>query len=185
MSVKDLFERLRAALEVAEVPYMVVGSFASSVHGLPRATRDVDIVIAPTREQLLRLVEQLPDRQYYADREQALDALKHRSQFNIVDFASGWKVDFIIPRLTDLTESQFGRRRVIDLSGVPVYVASPEDVVISKLAWSKEGGSGRQLEDVASIITAQGEALDRAYIERWVGELELDTQWAEALALAP
>ncbi|HEY0142467.1 MAG TPA: DUF6036 family nucleotidyltransferase [Thermoanaerobaculia bacterium] len=181
--MKDLFERLRTALDAAEVPYMVVGSFASSVHGLPRATRDVDIVIAPTREQLLRLIGQLPDTSYYADREQALDALKYRSQFNIVDFVSGWKVDFIIPRLTEFTESQFDRRRVIEISGVPVYVASPEDVVIAKLAWSKEGGSGRQLEDVASIITAQADHLDRRYIERWVRELKLDPEWRSALAL--
>lgn len=182
--MRDLFERLTAALAAAEVPYMIVGSFASSVHGVPRATKDVDIVIAPTPEQLVQLIREFPDTAYYADAEQALDALRHRSQFNVVDFSTGWKVDFIIPRLTDLTESQFQRRRVVNLWGVPVYVASPEDVVVAKLAWAKEGGSQRQIEDVATILTAQAGNLDRAYIERWVSDLNLAEQWRAALALA-
>lgn len=65
MTVQDLFARMAAALGAAEIPYMLTGSFASSLHGIPRATRDIDIVIFPTRDQLTRLIEQLPGTSYY------------------------------------------------------------------------------------------------------------------------
>ena len=50
----------------------------------------------PTRKQLMDLLDRFPETHYYADRETALQALFSRSQFNVIDFATGWKVDFII-----------------------------------------------------------------------------------------
>ena len=53
MTLEDLLSRLAPALERSQMAYMVTGSVASSAHGTPRSTRDLDIVIAPTRGQLL------------------------------------------------------------------------------------------------------------------------------------
>ena len=184
MTIEDLFSRLTAALDRAEVPYMVTGSYASSIHSVPRATRDLDIIIFPTRDQLTRLIEQLPDTSYYADLDAAIEALRRRSQFNIVDFATGWKVDFIIPPFTEFSEEEFERRRVVELHGRSIVVVSAEDIVIAKLRWAKEGSSDRQIDDAASVIAFQGEDLDRVYIERWVRKLELDDQWRAAKAKA-
>lgn len=60
---------------------MVTGSYASSIHGIPRATRDIDIVIVPTREQLARFVQQLPSSHYYASLDEAMEVLRFRTQF--------------------------------------------------------------------------------------------------------
>lgn len=180
MTAEGLFGRLTAALDRAEVPYMLSGSYASSIHSVPRATRDIDIVIFPTREQLTRLIEQLPADRYYVELEAAVDALRHRSQFNIIDFETGWKVDFIIPPFTEFSVEEFERRRVVDLHGVSIVVASPEDVILSKLRWAKAGASERQVEDAASVIAFQRDDLDLAYIERWVRKLELSEQWRAA-----
>src|SRR5437868_4486278 len=98
MGVASLFERLRRALEIAGVPYFITGSFVSSAHGIPRSTNDIDIVIAPTREQLDVLLTELRDPEYYSDREDAFEALRLRSQFNIIDNATLWKVDFIVSK---------------------------------------------------------------------------------------
>src|ERR1700682_4885116 len=80
---------------------MVTGSYASSIHGMPRATRDIDIIVMPTRDQLARFIEQLPHSSYYSALEDAIEALRRRRQFNIIDLSTGWKVDFIIPPLTE------------------------------------------------------------------------------------
>lgn len=82
MDVDDFFERLIAALDRSAMPYMVTGSYASSAHGTPRATNDIDIVIAPTADQLRALLRELPDDRYYADEVDAFEALETRSQFN-------------------------------------------------------------------------------------------------------
>lgn len=166
------------------MPYMLTGSYASAVHGTPRATQDIDIVIGPSPAQLGTLLEQLPDTAYYVSREAALDALARRGQFNVIDFETGWKVDFIVVKAREFSREELARRRAIEVDGVPLYVASAEDVVIAKLEWAKLGASTRQLEDVAGIVRMQAEQLDRAYVERWVGELGLNDQWSEALIKA-
>jgi hypothetical protein len=95
--VQDLLARIVAALEAAEIPYMLTGSYASSLHSIPRATRDIDIIIFPNRDQLTEFIRSLPSESYYSDLDDAIESLKRRSQFNIIDHATGWKVDFIIP----------------------------------------------------------------------------------------
>ena len=177
MTLEDLLSRMGPALERAEIPYMITGSVASSAHGAPRSTRDLDIVIAPTSEQLQALLKQLPSSSYYADQQQALEALANRSQFNVVDFAAGWKVDFIIAEESEYGRTALARRRLSRISENPVYLTAAEDVVIAKLRWSKMGGSDRQLHDAAGIVTTQGSRLDIAYIEHWIGALSLESQW--------
>jgi hypothetical protein len=184
MSVADVFERIRAALDAAAIPYLVTGSFVSSTHGIPRSTNDIDIIIAPTSDQLSALMEQLSDPEYYADREDAFDALQRRSQFNVIDNATLWKVDFIVSKESPFDQARFARRRITEIVGVNVYAATPEDIVVAKLLWSKLGESERQLNDAAGVVHMQGEALDRSYIESWVERLELHAQWQMALERA-
>lgn len=159
---------------------MLTGSYASSVHGTPRATQDLDIVVALSRAQLDALLKHFPDTAYYVSETAARDALARRSQFNVIDFSTGWKIDFIVVKDRDFSRTEFQRRRLLQLDGVAVYVASPEDVLVAKLEWAKLGSSARQIEDAAGIIRLQGAGLDVAYVEQWVRELKLDEQWTDA-----
>ena len=177
MTLEDVLLRLVPILEHVQVPYMLTGSVASSAHGMPRSTRDLDIVIAPTHAQLLALMQEFPSSEYYADEQQALQALTRRSQFNIIDHATGWKVDFIIAEDSEYGRTAVARREVIDMAGNAVYVASAEDVLIAKLRWAKISGSERQLQDAAGIVSIQADSLDVAYVESWVQKLSLDKQW--------
>jgi hypothetical protein len=114
---------------------------------------------------------------YYADEEQALQAFASSSQFNIIDFTTGWKVDLIIAHDSASSRSAFARRMLLEIAGTAVYVATPEDVLIAKLRWAKLGESDRQLRDAAGIIRTQGDKLDFGYVEHWVRELQLEAQW--------
>lgn len=180
MSVKALFEKLREALESANIPYFVTGSFASSAHGVPRSTNDIDIVIAPTREQLTVLLDQFPESEFGSSREDAFDALNRRSLFNVIDYTTHWKVDFILRQYTPFDASRFARREITEIAGAHLYAASAEDVLITKLWWAKLSESERQITDAAGIVTVQGANLDSDYVERWVAVLELDEQWRAA-----
>lgn len=163
---------------------MVTGSFASSAHGVVRGTNDIDLVITASAAQLRALVAQFPGDRFYADEVDALEALAHNSQFNIIDFATGWKADLILRKSREFSREEFARRRPHVIHGIQVYVATPEDVLIAKLEWAKLGESARQIEDAAGIIATQGPALDRAYVETWVGELGLEREWQLALGQA-
>lgn len=184
MSAEHVFARVRRALEESGVPYMVTGSFASSLYGESRASKDIDIVIAPTRDQLLALVREFSPDSYYASNEDALNAFDHSGMFNVIDHASGWKIDFIVRKRRPFSETEFARRREQDFGGIHMFVATAEDTVIAKLEWAKLGESLREIDDAAGILRLRGTSLDLEYIERWVAELGLGEEWRQAKTTA-
>lgn len=180
--VGGLLARVAQLLEAAAIPFMVAGSFASSAHGLPRTTQDLDLVIdPPSGAELEALLASMPTDEYYVDADAARDALRRRSMFNLIDLASGWKVVLIVRKNRPFSREEFVRRMEMTILGVSAFVASAEDTIVAKLEWSKEsGGSERQRRDVAGILASAADALDRAYIERWVRDLDLDDEWRAA-----
>jgi hypothetical protein len=180
MSASEVLRRITAALDRAGIAYMLTGSFASAFHGAPRSTQDIDIVIAATSEQLRTFVESLPSGEYYADLDAALEAHKRQSLFNVIDLATGWKIDLIMRKSRAFSQEEFGRRQPVHAQGLPLFIASAEDIVIAKLEWSKLAQSQRQIEDVAAILRLRWESLNRPYLERWISELNLNEEWSDA-----
>jgi hypothetical protein len=180
MTAADLFGRMVARLEEAGIPYMLTGSFASAYHGRPRATQDIDFVIAPTPDQIRTLVRALPPAEYYADEAAALEAHRQESQFNVIDLATGWKIDFICRKSRAFSRTEFDRRIRANLEGLTLYVATAEDVLLAKLEWAKLGGSRRQIEDVTGLLEVRGSELDLAYVQHWVAALGLTAEWEVA-----
>lgn len=176
----EFLGRIIGALDAAGIPHMVVGSFASTFHGVPRATHDIDIVIDADSVMLDRLLATLPDDAYYVDHDAAREALACRTQFNVIDMATGWKADLIVRKARAYSIEELARRQPAVLLGVMTFVASAEDAILSKLEWSKLGNSERQLQDAAGIVKTRGDALDTRYIERWVDILDLRQQWERA-----
>jgi hypothetical protein len=181
---EDVFRRVIGAIEQAGIPYMLTGSFAASFHGAPRATRDIDVVVAPTPEKLRALVALLPAADYYVDEDAALDAQRHRGQFNVIDLATGWKVDLIVQKARPFSQEEFDRRTVVEFQGLRLAIATIEDVIIAKLEWAKLGESQRQIEDIAQLLKLRRSDLDRAYLVRWIQQLRLQEQWAAACRAA-
>jgi hypothetical protein len=180
MTAAGLFRRIVARLEEAGIPYMLTGSFASAYHGQPRATQDIDFVVAPSPDQVRALIRSLPAEEYYADEAAALEALSQESQFNVIDLATGWKFDLICRKSRPFSRIEFDRRTRVQLEGLSLFVATAEDVILSKLEWARLGGSERQIEDVTGLLAVRGEELDRAYIDLWVAALDLSAQYTAA-----
>lgn len=144
---------------------MVAGSVASSIHGEPRSTQDVDLVIDPSMASLRVFVRALPEEDFYVSEDAAMEALGARRQFNVIDMVTGWKADLIVRKNRSFSVSEFQRRERATVLGVDVYIASAEDVVLTKLEWaSVDGGSERQLRDVRGILAAHGD-LDQDYLD--------------------
>lgn len=184
MSIPEVFRRITCHLERSGIPYMLVGSYASAFHGALRSTRDVDIVIEATPVQLRALIAYLQADDYYAELDAALDARRHESMFNVIDNPTGWKIDLIFRKLRAYDYEAFARRIPSRLFDNQVFVASAEDVIISKLEWAKLGGSQRQIEDVAKVLIARSTTLDRDYLSKWIAELGLQEQWSAAKGAA-
>ncbi len=167
-------------LDRFEIPHMLAGSFASTYHGDPRTTNDVDLVIDPSREALGRFARGLDPARFYVSAEAAQEAFGRRGQFNVVLLDSGWKADLILRNDRAFSRAEFARRQPAEISGVQVHVATAEDTIIAKLEWARAGESERQLRDVVGILEVSGERLDRDYIARWIAELDLRSLWDRA-----
>ena len=137
MNFPEVWQRIPLVLDRAGVAYMLAGSFASAYHGSLRSTQDIDLVIAATPQQLQTLIQGLPSGEYYADLDAALEAFKHETMFNVIDLRTGWKIDMIIRKSRAFSQEEFGRRQRLSLQGISFSVASAEDVILSKLEWSK------------------------------------------------
>ncbi|HEY1940165.1 MAG TPA: hypothetical protein VGJ33_19725 [Candidatus Angelobacter sp.] len=179
MSSSKVFQEVITALEKAAIPYMLTGSFASNLYGTARATQDIDLVIVATPEQLQALKNSLGN-DYYFDLEAAIEAQRQKSMFNILDMAFGWKIDLIFRKPGPYHQQAFSRRTPAETEGVPLIASTAEDLVIAKLDWARMGESLRQIHDVAGILKIRGDQLDLTYIEKWVAELGLGSEWASA-----
>jgi hypothetical protein len=182
--IGEFLRQVTTALDTNEIPYMLTGSIASSMYGVPRATNDIDIVVAPNRQQLLSLVQLFKRLGLTVEPNIALQALKTRNMFNVIDFQRGLKVDLIVRKERDFSVMEFDRRETHEVEGMRLTIATPEDVLLAKLEWAKIGESEIQLRDVAGILRVQGKNLDWAYIEHWVRVLELGVQWRSAQDVA-
>ena len=172
MSLVDTLGIVVEALDSAGIPHMLAGSLASTYHGEPRATQDVDIVVdPPSRESLERFVESLNRDRFYVGDHQA--AFARREPFNVIDTTTGWKVDLFLRRDRIYSHTEFERREHAEIEGIPVFVATAEDTILTKLEWAKLGGSERQLRDVEAIVRAAASSLDREYLRAWATELGL------------
>jgi hypothetical protein len=173
MDQKEFVARLTRNLDAAGIPYMIAGSTGSAYHGELRATHDVDIVIDPTPEQLERLVQSL-GADYYVSPEAAREALAQRSMFNLIDFSTGWKADLIIRKDRPFSREEFARKKAVPFLGSSVWMASAEDIILSKLEWAKITPSERQLRDALGVALVQGARLDQDYLRRWARELGVE-----------
>lgn len=184
MSPQEVLRRITVALDRVGIDYMLTGSFASAHYGSMRSTMDIDLVIAATRGQVEAFLSSLSSDEYYAELQAALEAQSRESMFNIIDLAGGWKIDLIFRKSRAFSQEEFSRRRLLNMDGVPLFVATAEDVVIAKLEWAKLGQSQRQLEDVAAILSLRRHELDYVYLQRWIIPLELSREWDMAKAAA-
>lgn len=180
MIIPSALARVAKVLDRTGIAYMITGSFASAYYGAPRSTQDIDIVIEASAQQLQTFGNSLPSDEYYLDVHAAVEAEKRQSMFNVIDLSTGWKIDLIIRKARAFSEEEFRRRQLIIVEGLSLFVATAEDLIVAKLEWSKLSQSRRQIEDVVGILRVRRDSLDHRYLEKWIRELALETEWSAA-----
>jgi len=161
--IADVFDRL-------QVPYLVGGSLTSSLHGIPRATQDVDMVADLKPQHVAPFVSAL-ETAFYVDEDVVRDAIQRRSSFNVIHLATLFKVDISVLQRDTASQEEMARRERYELSEKPrqeLFLASAEDIILHKLHWFRLGGgvSERQWNDVQGVLRVQNERLDLSYLRR-------------------
>ena len=182
MTQQQFFERVIVVLESLEIPYMVTGSVGAMLYGEPRLTNDLDVVVVLAPRHIAPLTAAFTDPAFYLPpADVILEAIRQRGQFNLIHVDSGSKVDLILRKQTDFAQTEFQRRRpVVFTERVESQSATPEDIILAKLQYFREGQSHKHLDDVAGMLRVVGAQLDRAYLEQWVARLGLTSEWTLA-----
>lgn len=159
-------------LDTARIPYMFTGSIAAGHYAQPRMTRALDFVVDLRAGDAERVVTLFND-QFECDLDLVRSAIERRSLVNLIHTEAIVKVDFVVRKDSPYRLEEFRRRRAVDIDGQSMWMVSPEDLVLSKLAWAHDSRSELQLRDVRQVLTAQPD-LDWAYLDQWAGVLGVE-----------
>jgi len=184
MTGTDSLLKLISAFDAAGIPYMVVGSYSSNFYGIPRLTKDADLVVhlpsggwseLPSVLPVgIELEEQMGFEMVTATRRELLrvkDSLFQIELFRLSDDAHD--------RL------RFERRIQREIfPGVAVSLPTAEDVIVQKLRWTKGAKRQKDFADAVAVMQVQGKSLDWPYIEKWCAEHDTLDVLAEAKAEA-
>ena len=181
----SVLSSVTTALENVGIRYVLVGSFASSTHGMYRATADIDILTDLKVEQVHPLFESLRDT-FYVDEHAMRDAVARGGSFNAIHFDSVFKFDFFLAKADEFSFIQLNRRELRRLSpesNETVYVATVEDTVLAKLRWYRAGQetSDTQWSDVIGMLSTTRDNLDLQYLRTWSDKIGLSDLLGKAL----
>jgi hypothetical protein len=133
-AVKDQFNsfiEVIRAFENCNVSYVIIGGVAVILHGLERLTRDIDVFVDPTLENIGRLKKALMS--VFSDpaiEEITLDELK---KYPVIRYGtpSGFHIDLIVG-LGDQVSFENLEFEIIDFDGVPIRIATPDTLYMMK-----------------------------------------------------
>lgn len=170
-----LLQSVSAFLKKNRIPYMITGAWSAIFYGRPRASHDIDFVVelnASDIEKVTRAFNTLSD-EFLIQIEGIKEAIKTKNIFQIIHLPTMLKLDFWLLTDEEFDQSRFKRRKMVEILGQLIEMASPEDTIIQKLRWYDQGKIEKHLVDAAFVYQIQKKNLDSRYLNLWVGKLGL------------
>lgn len=183
MKQTEFLKRALEVLDALQIPYAIVGSWASGFWGDPRMTRDIDVVVRINVDHVPLMLACFPAPEFYVSRPAMEEAIRLATQFNVIHPTSANKIDFMVVKQSRWGVAQLTRRRWVRITpDCEGFVAAPEDVILGKLLYYHEGGSDRHLSDIAGILAKSDEVVDRNYVRELADELGVAAEWQLVLS---
>ena len=174
-SQEKLLCEITKILSDLDIEYFVTGGMAVSVWGRPRSTLDIDVIIKIPESKVDLLIKAFKEisEAGYADEEMAKEAIYNKGEFNFIDGNSGLKVDFWVAKNNERSLLEFRNKRLERFIGQDIYFSSPEDLILSKLLWRKQGGGEKHMEDAKSVRNISKEKIDINYLKKQAVKLNI------------
>jgi hypothetical protein len=167
MTIEQLAVRVIKACETVGADHMVTGAFAYNFYGIPRSTKDFDVVVDVKDKsaitEVIRLLE--PDIEF-GDQVQFDTLTWGRRHIGRAKEGPVYQVELFELFDDPFVLAQFQRRKRLCSSQLQheTWLPTPEDVIVQKIRW----GRSKDLDDARDVLAVQGpETLDMPYIENW------------------
>lgn len=164
-------------IEPLGIKYMLTGSMAMMRYAAFRQTADIDIILEFDSEDKDKFINALGT-DYYVPQAAVARAFQTRRIFNVIHIETAFKIDCVPKKSNDFQTSAFNRRAKTDYYGGEIWIISKEDLILSKLWWSKDSDSEMQLTDIRSIMNS---GFDKSYAEKWLDELGVRINYFKCL----
>ncbi len=167
MTQFEAIVKIVSLCELESIAYMIVGSFSSNFFGIPRATKDADIVIQVSSEQKNRLLEKLPQ-EMELERQILFEMATNTIKTLIYIPSIAFEIELFDLSDDPFDQTRFDRRINIIFNNISIFLPTPEDVIIQKLRWYKNARRDKDLEDASHVYLVQKDNLDIDYIQKWL-----------------
>ena len=158
-------------LTANSIAFMLTGSFAMAHYTTPRMTRDIDIVVALGVENVGAVVAAFSG-DFYIDADDVRAAVESERLFNLMHYGSGVKVDLIVRKSSEYRALEFSRRQRVVIGTIETWIATREDLILSKLVWARDSESELQRRDVRQLLTGR---VDTQYLRKWAPALGVES----------
>jgi hypothetical protein len=165
----DIVVAMVNALLTANIPYMLVGSLSSNAYGIPRSTKDADLVVQLGSFPLGKLLEYLPEG-FRLEPQIGFETITSTTRFRMqyVNRPAPFTIELFELSNDPHDQLRFSQRVESTFAGSKTFIPKAEDVVIMKLRWAMAGKSReKDADDARNVLAVQQGKLDLAYIRSW------------------
>lgn len=161
-----VIEELLKVLKKHRVSLVLMGGIATSVLSKPRATFDIDGIIAATEEKLKALLPELRKKGFKFDQRQPLKKIQGLPFLTLYFSRHKTYVDLFVA-LTEFQKGIIRRAKIVKYNKINLKIISPEDLILIKL----QSGREKDMEDARDILTENKDKLDYRYLKKWSEKL--------------
>jgi hypothetical protein len=166
MNAEAIVLAVAAALEQLDVPYMVVGSFSSNLYGIPRSTQDADFIVQLEKTSVTSIARVLGP-EFELDPQVSFETITGTTRYIMRHTKGAFRIELFLLSDDAHDRLRFARRKRLRIFGRDAWVPTAEDVIVTKLRWSRQGQRPKDIQDVKDVVTVQSRLLDWDYLHRW------------------
>lgn len=167
MTIEQLALKVVEACEAVGSDHMVTGAFAYNFYGIPRSTKDFDVVVDVKEKKMIgEIILQLDSDIEFGGQVQFDTLTWGRRHIGRARSGPSYQVELFELFDDPFVLSQFQRRKRLYSGQLQheIWIPTAEDVVVQKIRW----GRSKDLDDVRDVLAVQGpESLDMDYVTNW------------------
>jgi hypothetical protein len=184
MSGNEAVLQVIATLESCSIPYIVVGSYSTNAYGIPRLTQDADFVIELGETSISELGRRLAP-SIRIDPQMSFETVTMSRRYVAGVVGTAFKIEFFLLKDDPYSQERFRRRQLVRILDRPVWLPTPEDVIVTKLHWALVANRSKDRDDSRDVIAVQRDRIDWDYVHRWCDEHGTRTLLDEIRASIP